>query len=243
MGWKTYSISGIMATIMTKYIVANWKSNKTITGAQSWLEQYLSETSNTIHHVKVIVAPAFHLLSVFADTNDTSLSLAVQDISPFAAGAYTGEVTASLLTGLSVKYAIVGHSERRRHFGETYTQVAQKVDQCLQNNITPIVCVDKAYVDQQAAALSKEHLEKCIVAYEPLAAIGSGWSEDVGTVQEVEKHVQAVFGEVPVIYGGSVDAADILDYTLVSSGVLVGSASLKIESFVEMVKKVEAALK
>lgn len=228
---------------MTKYIVANWKSNKTIADAQQWLESY-SKLIGTggVKHVKVIVAPAFHLLSVFAQVPANMMSLGVQDVSPFAAGAYTGEVTASLLQGLAVKYAVVGHSERRRHFGETYAQVAQKVDQCLQNDITPIVCVDKAYIDQQAAALSKEHLDKCIVAYEPLAAIGSGWSEDVGTVKEIEKHIQDVFGEVPVIYGGSVDPADVLDYTLVSAGVLVGSASLKVESFVEMVKKVEVAL-
>jgi len=226
---------------MSKLIIANWKSNHNLQTAQAWVNQVLPAVAEA--KAELVVAPPFSLLApatgLLANSN---FSLAVQDLSSFKAGSYTGAVCATNLVGLKIKYAILGHSERRRHFHETDEEVAAKVKQALVAGINPIICVDEPYLASQHQALVQAGVDfaqsNLTVAYEPLAAIGTGQSADLGQVSQVISKIKELFGPVAVVYGGSVEAANIRDYLEISDGVLVGSASLQGESFVELVQQV-----
>ncbi|PIR59350.1 MAG: hypothetical protein COU69_01150 [Candidatus Pacebacteria bacterium CG10_big_fil_rev_8_21_14_0_10_56_10] len=208
--------------------VANWKSHKTQRDVSRWLTAFgnaqpLPELAGTV----VICPPApFLELVARAVSGWPNVTTGIQDVSPFPMGSYTGAVAAASLAGLGVEYALVGHSERRRYFAESHQDVANKVAQCLEAELTPIVCVDDDYVTQQAAAIAPDHLEKLIVAYEALESIGTGVNQPVEVVQRMVTEIQNRFGPVPVIYGGSVDVDNADDYRQVCSGVLVGGASL-----------------
>lgn len=228
---------------MQKYVIANWKSNKTFESAQSWLSEFSQAVVKPwSDQLQVVVAPPLSLLQVVAEKKQLNpitqqLVLGVQDISPFAAGSYTGAVAGENLSNFpsSVSVAIVGHSERRRYFKETHQDAANKVARCLELGITPVVCVDDEYIAAQAAAIASEHLDKCVVAYEELGAIGTGNNEPVERVAELVQRIKVAFGEIPVLYGGSVKPANAGDYATICSGVLVGGASLRADSFAQIV--------
>ena len=149
---------------MSKLIIANWKSQKNIKEAGIWLDIIKAERDSFEEGVQVVVAPPYPLLPAVAEkAEEAGIEIAVQDISPFEAGSYTGAVSAYNLSGLSVKYAIVGHSERRLYFHETHADVARKVTQAIEHGITPVVCVDHDFVYEQAAVIDEEYLEQCIV--------------------------------------------------------------------------------
>lgn len=219
---------------MSKLIIANWKSHKLASDITEWWQQFtaaaLDLTTNT-----VCVAPPLSYLTFVDAKRDSAVELAAQDVSPYPFGKYTGEVTAAQLKDCGVTYCIVGHSERRQHFGETESQVAQKVTQLLEAGITPVVCIDTPYLESQAAALSAAERAECVVVYEPLAAIGSGNPAHVGDVERVLAEVREAFGEVPVLYGGSVTERDVQEFLLVADGVLVGTASLDGAQFAAVV--------
>jgi len=218
---------------MKKLLIANWKSHKTLSEVSAWMDSFESKFSKSLlaKHVDIAIAPTEAYLAQFSNEMHAELSLAAQDVSPFPVGKYTGATAASQLASLGVKYAIVGHSERRRYFSEDNTQVANKVRQCVEAGIIPIVCVDDEYVSTQAAAIDSEYHSKCIIAYEALSAIGSGNNMDAAHVAEVTKLINDVFGEVPVLYGGSVNAGNVAEYAEISDGWLVGTASLKVDDF------------
>ncbi|MCA9370014.1 triosephosphate isomerase [Candidatus Woesebacteria bacterium] len=225
---------------MKKYIVANWKSNKNLSEAEQWLQE--ATLINASKETEVIIAPPFPLLGVLHTSTlftEKKLQLAVQTISPYPAGSYTGAVSTRNLVGLDVSYALVGHSERRVHFKESDSDVARQVEQLIEVGIAPIVCVDEPSIISQASALRESDLSKVIVAFEPLSAIGTGSRADVGLVGRVRDKIHAVFGSVPVLYGGSVDGHNAGEYLLVCEGVLVGGASLDARSFREIIDRVE----
>lgn len=229
---------------MTKLIVANWKSNHNKQTAIEWLNKINSFLQEKENDLSLVLAPPFPILSAVDDALRTGkIKLAVQDLSQFSAGSYTGAVCADNLQGLGVNYAILGHSERRRYFQETDQIVAQKVQQALEANINPILCLDKPYVESQQRVLQetiqdKEKLEKSlVVAYEPLQAIGTGQSEDPDHVRQIVTQIKAVY-QAPVLYGGSVNSDNIAQFLAVSDGVLVGSASLEPESFASLLAAV-----
>lgn len=218
---------------MKKLIVANWKSNKTVEEARVWLEAF-NQTSGH-DQLTVAIAPSWPLLPVVAENAAGGRAvLAVQDLSPFPAGSYTGAVSARNLEGWPVKYAIVGHSERRRYFHETVQDIARKVEQAVTARITPIVCVDEGYIAEQAAAIEPELLTHCLVAHEHAATIGTGHGESLSVVKHMVAEVKHAFGEVPVLYGGSVDAFNVNEYLLIADGVLVGTASLEVAAFTQL---------
>lgn len=216
-----------------KYIFGNWKSNKNLNGAVEWLNKFGEVHSSN----EVILLPAFNLLgAIYEKASEAGFKLGVQDLSPMAAGSYTGAVSAVNLEGMNVEYVILGHSERRHHFGESDHDVANKVERALEANLIPVVCVDEEYIETQAAALEQWQLEKCIVAYEPLSAIGTGEDMSVEKVKEVFARIRKVFGKVQVIYGGSVNSSNVGEYLLVGDGVLVGTASLDASEFSSLSK-------
>jgi triosephosphate isomerase len=216
------------------YLVANWKSNKTWAETEVFLQSFrgFREEGNVVN----IVCPPIPYLKASAEVVKSlhlPVKLGVQDVSPFPFGAYTGAVAAQMLLD-TAQYAIVGHSERRRYFHETNQEVANKVAQCLEVNITPVVCVDEPYLRAQINALEPEQLKKVMVAYEPLTAIGSGKPAEPQDAQKVaEQIVDVAERELPVLYGGSVTPENIgefLEQPLIH-GALVGGASLTVESW------------
>lgn len=225
---------------MSKLIIANWKSNKTRHGLEEWWDAFISRYSPAEGNL-VAIAPPFTLLSElrgFVKPIET-LQLAAQDVSPYPMGSYTGAINAQELQEMSVKYVIVGHSERRRHFHETHEDVARKVREICNAGMTPVVCIDKAYIAEQATALGSDLCSSSVIAYEPLAAIGNGKNEDLATVQHVMKEIRQHFGaDAPIIYGGSVTPENVGEYALVCDGVLVGAASLDGKKFAQLVSQV-----
>lgn len=230
---------------MSQLIIANWKSHLSQAQALAWLDEWAKKWQPAAEQT-VVVAPPFSLVgaldwyaahqSHFSAEQQAAFKLAVQDLSPFPAGAYTGAISIENLQGFAVKYALVGHSERRRYFHETNQEVANKVEQALAAGITPVVCVDRDYLTSQAATLSSKEWAKCVIAYEPLEAIGTGSRQPAAEVEPVVAEIKAQFGKVPVVYGGSVDADSAAEYAGVVDGLLVGGQSLKPDSFNGIVK-------
>lgn len=217
---------------MSKLIIANWKSNKTAAQVEEWFQGI---SINVPAEAQVVIAPSFHELALVATKLPARVMLGAQDVSSFPMGSYTGAVNAQQLKAEGVSYVIVGHSERRRYFHETHQDIAAKVEQVVANAMSPILCVDEDYIDAQADALESASIPNLVVAYEPLAAIGNGHNAPVDQVTRVIGNIKQKFGDVPVIYGGSVDERSVHEYLLVSDGVLVGTASLDPQSFSKVV--------
>ncbi len=255
---------------MPQLIVANWKSHHDLSSALDWCRQVQSlvnsEYSKLLEQTKTVavVAPPFPLLApVSKQLSAINLQLAVQDLSQYGSGSYTGAVAVENLKGLPVSYALLGHSERRQHSHETNQDVAGKVQQAWQAGINPIVCLDEDNIESQRQVLTAElssrklvdqssspaetnqqssgpdisqnkSVSQLLVAYEPAAAIGSGCNQPVDQVQLVVNKIRQVYQSAPVLYGGSVDADNVQQYLAVTNGVLVGSASLEPDQFVSL---------
>lgn len=221
---------------MTKLFVANWKSNKNKQEVIAWIESFQPYVGL---EQKVVIAPPYPFLDLvnqnFQDKKD--ISMAAQDLSPYPAGSYTGEVCTRNLTDLGVKYVILGHSERRRYFGESNLDVAKKATQAVESGIAPILCVDQEYIEDQASLLDESILENCLVAYEPSAAISTNGGDNASLedVIKTSKKIKAAYGDVPVLYGGSVTPENVSEYLSVTDGVLVGGASLDAETFMRLI--------
>ena len=218
---------------MSKIFIANWKSNKNEAEVLEWLKNF--DAAQVPDAAEVIIAPSFQLLTIVKEHLESPLKLAAQDVSSMPMGSYTGAVNAQQLKDSGTEYVIVGHSERRRYFHETHADVAKKIDEAIANGLKPILCVDEDYVQEQADALSSTDIPGLIVAYEPLSAIGTGNNAPADQVTEVIEKIKNLFGDVPVLYGGSVDERSVHEYLLISDGVLVGGASLEPDSFQKVV--------
>ena len=247
------------------YIVGNWKMNFAVGEASIYLHK-LSQKMQNHRGVTVVVAPsniALQPLSLqLSRQKRHKVELAAQNVYHKDYGAYTGEVSATQLRGL-VKYAIVGHSERRHIFKETDKDVRAKVVACLRNKITPILCVGETanerdfgetadvVRDQLLGGLhdvTVEDLKKVIIAYEPVWAISStggaklALPDDVAEVVElIRKTLHKTYGdaaaEMPVLYGGSVNPSNAgADLTVPGiNGLLVGGASLISSQFLDII--------
>jgi len=245
-GHESYRIMGVRQEVicyslwccMKKLIIANWKSNKTFTQAEDWLAVVANEApSIDLQKVTPVIAPPFPFLAGLVEpVKQLGWQLGAQDISPFPAGSYTGAVAGQNLKNLGVDYVIVGHSERRKHFHETDQLISQKVEQVLELGAVPVLCVNENSLESQAVALSNGVAERCVVAYEPVAAIGSGDNASLETVKKFRQQTERLFGRTPFLYGGSVDELNIGEYMLVTDGSLVGTASLDVKQFIKLLK-------
>ena len=217
-----------MSTSASKLLVANWKSNHSIASCKEWFDNFKMIKKRC----EVVIAPPFTLLDTVRneiDCHKLPCKIAVQNFSKFGYGASTGEVCAENLRGLDVKYVILGHSERRTKMRETNDIVASKITLALEANITPIVCLDEDYIDSQAKLMGDATYSKCVYAYEPLSAISTtpgAKDPHVKKVIETVIKIKKTFGNVRVIYGGSVTEKNIIKYIQVCDGILVGGASL-----------------
>jgi len=221
----------------TKLVVANWKSNKTVTEATAWVQSFLQTQKKA--NRQYVVCPPMPLLPFILDLKKSDVALGVQDLSPYGAGAYTGEVSGYSLQDLGVTYAILGHSERRKYFHESSIMVAKKVAQAIDFGIQPIICVDREQIKEQADALSTDEKKKVIIAYEPVHAISTfGGKEDpLDVTLGVIAEIRDAFGkESVVLYGGSVSPENSIVYleNEAIDGALVGGASLVAEKFSQL---------
>lgn len=235
---------------MSKLIIANWKSNHNLQEALLWLEQvgsFLQQSLNNpnLSELIIVLAPPVSMLSALIQiVKKYNLQLAVQDLSHYQAGSYTGAVSSKNLQGLDVYYAILGHSERRNYFHETDEIVAQKLQQALQADINPILCLDRPYFVSQQKVLNQVIQDQnklkssLVIAYEPVTAIGSGNNEPIEQVVTAVAELKQLYQQVPVLYGGSVTEENVAQYLQVTDGVLVGGASLAGPSFIKLLQAI-----
>ncbi|MCC6711507.1 MAG: triosephosphate isomerase [Candidatus Pacebacteria bacterium] len=219
---------------MQKLILGNWKSNKTDQEVDSWLSEFIHKTKGLdFSKVEAVIAPPYPFLYKF---KKIALKLGVQDISPFSAGSYTGAVAAHSLQDFGVDYVIIGHSERRRYFLETGDLISQKITQALINNLKPVVCVDESSFTELLSKVDQIDLQQCVIAYEPVSAIGTGNNASIEDVKNFKIKVEEKIGNVRYIYGGSVNETTVTEYLLVSDGVIIGGASLDAQQFVRVLR-------
>ena len=246
-------------------LAANWKMNPVNIGDVSGLVSGITEASKSQASLTVAVFPPFvWLLGVVELLADTGIELGAQDCHWEAAGAYTGEISAQMLSGIC-QWVIVGHSERRA-MGETDQEVAKKAGAALAADLSVIICVgedqeqhDAGRAAEVVTAQVKAAMSECsaddsarlVLAYEPVWAIGTGKSADPEHAYKTMRLIRQVAADMigakagqklRVLYGGSVNAANIETYVELPQcdGCLVGGASLKADEFSEMIKKTVA---
>ena len=242
-------------------IAGNWKMNKTIADAQELAAGLKLELAEC-REVDVVLCPSFTALKAVSDViGDSSIKLGAQNMHWEADGAYTGEISASMLRDLYCHYVILGHSERRTYFGETDAIVNHKVKAALAANLLPIVCVGETLEEREAGRTEEviqtqvensltglaEELKLVIVAYEPVWAIGTGRTATPEMAQDVHAFIRRVLTGlsdaetaemVRIQYGGSMkpaNAAELLAKPDIDGG-LIGGAALDARSFVEIVR-------
>ncbi len=248
---------------MRKKIVAgNWKMNLDASSALELiesLERYAIE--NTIPEDKeIIVAPSFVYLENISDRLNLipNIKVSAQNCHHKEKGAFTGEVSASMLNSIGIDYVIIGHSERRAYFNENDDILLKKVKIALENNIQPIFCCGESLAQREAETykqliesqllntlfqLSADEMQKCIIAYEPVWAIGTGKTATPDQAQEIHQYIRTLltekFGDeiannTTILYGGSCkpsNAVELFSQNDVDGG-LIGGASLKAEDFI-----------
>ncbi|MGE7588997.1 triose-phosphate isomerase [Peribacillus sp. NPDC101480] len=248
---------------MRKPIIAgNWKMNKTLSEATAFLE----EVSNLIPKQDVIdtvvCAPALFLDQLVQAAKGTDVKIGAQNMHFEESGAFTGEISPIALADLGVSYVILGHSERREMFNETDEAVNKKAHSAFAHGLTPIVCCGETLEQREAgetndfvgsqiekglAGLSDDQLKQAVIAYEPIWAIGTGKSSSAQDANEVCSHIRSVVADkfsneaaaaIRIQYGGSVKPENIKEYMaqLDIDGALVGGASLKSDSFLQLLE-------
>ncbi|MFC4355137.1 triose-phosphate isomerase [Chryseomicrobium palamuruense] len=248
---------------MRKPVIAgNWKMFKTINEAKSFWDSIASATIDASKVDAVICAPYLQLPTLVEASQGSSVHIGAQNMHEEQEGAFTGEISGSMLKDVGVSHVVIGHSERRQYFNETDESVNKKTKAALSYELTPIVCVGEtleqresgdteSVVSKQVAeafeGLTEEQVEKTIVAYEPIWAIGTGktaTADDADQVcQAIRETVLDLHGEeaasaLRILYGGSVKPTNIEELLEKEhvDGALVGGASLEAESFLQLVE-------
>lgn len=248
-------------------IAANWKMNKTLSEAKTFMDDIKTSVPAADKVESVVCAPALFLDALQQAAEGTDVKIGAENMHYEANGAFTGENSPHALADMGVSYVILGHSERRQLFGETDEFVQQKVQAAFAHGLTPIVCVGESLdereadktqtvVERQVKAafqdLSEEQAAQVVIAYEPIWAIGTGRSssaEDANAVcafiRDVVRRLYAdkIADEVRIQYGGSVKPHNIQEYTDTSDidGALVGGASLEADSYLKLLEAVDHA--
>ena len=213
------------------FIVGNWKSNKTESEASDWLQGFKIQDLG-FKNKEIIICPPFTLLSILK----TSIKLGAQDISPFDEGAYTGEINGKQIKEFA-DYVIIGHSERRKNFGEDESIIEKKIEQADKYGLIPIICVSDINQAKKLKTLNSQlSTLNFLVAYEPIFAIGSGTTDTPENAETMAKKIKEIIN-VPVLYGGSVNAENVKSFTTMEdiNGVLVGGASLDPQVFASLI--------
>ena len=223
-------------------IAGNWKMYKTVTETGDFCRE-LREALGELEGVDVAVCPPFTGLAAAVQAlADTEIAVAAQNVHWDPEGPFTGEISAPMLADLGVYGAIVGHSERRQHFGETDETVGRRAAAALEAGLWVIACIGETEAERERGETEDvlrrqlaafESHDDLVIAYEPVWAIGTGKTATPEQAQEAHAFIKAIL-DVPVLYGGSVkpeNAAELLGQADVD-GALVGGASLEVDSFV-----------
>jgi triosephosphate isomerase len=249
---------------MRKQIAAaNWKMNKTFEEAEKLLDDIIKADISLQPQQRAIFAVPFPYL-VMADSKLSgrkNYAVAAQNCSDKRSGAFTGEVSAEILQSLGIQYCILGHSERREYFHETNQEIAAKINLCLQYDIEPIFCCGEPLEIRESGTqndfvaiqlkeslfhLSAEQLQRMVIAYEPIWAIGTGKTATTAQAQEIQLYIRNVLAErygkelastLSILYGGSVkagNAKELFNCPDVDGG-LVGGSSLVAAEFIQII--------
>ncbi len=250
---------------MRKQIAAaNWKMNCTFQQGEKLLDDILSaEIELASHQLAIFAVPYPYLLMTRSEVEEEqNYYVAAQNCHDKKSGAYTGEVSAVMLHSMNVNYCVIGHSERREYNGETNAMLADKVNLCFENFITPLFCCGEPLNIREAGTqndyvavqlkeslfhLPADKIKNIVIAYEPIWAIGTGKTASTEQAQEIHQYLrsviagqygEAVANEIPILYGGSVkanNAKELFSCADVDGG-LVGGASLVAADFIEIIK-------
>ncbi len=233
-------------------IAGNWKMNKTASETKQFAEELKAIMPKAKWCDVLVCVPSVNIPAAMRAFKDMRVSVGAENLFYEKSGAYTGEISAEMLKDLGVKYVIIGHSERRQYFGETDITVNKKVHAALEAGLHPIICVGESLeqrelgvtmelislqVKSALAGVSAEKLRKCVIAYEPVWAIGTGKTATPEQAGEVCTFIRAtirhMYGariarSITIQYGGSMNPGDI-------DGGLIGGAALKPDQFVEII--------
>jgi len=247
---------------MRRILVAgNWKMNANQAMVSSLLSDIVAGSPDKVD--VAVFPPAVYLSQAIAALQNTSIAVGGQNINANVSGAYTGEIAANMLVDIGCSMALVGHSERRTLFGETDQDVLAKVQAALAAQLTPVICIGETLEEREQGTteqvianqvnavlegLSSDQLAKCVWAYEPVWAIGTGKTATPDQAQQVHQFVRQLLAakdaevaqKVRILYGGSVNpqsAADLFAQADIDGG-LVGGASLKAEQFLAICNSV-----
>ncbi|MCY7305410.1 MAG: triose-phosphate isomerase [Rhodoferax sp.] len=246
----------------TKLVVGNWKMNGDLT-ANAALAGSLLLAMGTPRCAVAVCAPMPYLAQMQAILANSPVALGAQDVSSHADGAFTGEISGSMLRDFGVRYVIVGHSERRQYHGETDQLVADKVKQALAVGVTPIVCMGETLAQREAGATEEvvrrqlaavvhgngHCISEIVLAYEPVWAIGTGKTASPEQAQKVHAVLRAQLraatdhaAGVKILYGGSMNAGNAAQLLVQSDidGGLIGGASLKAQEFLAIIAAADA---
>ncbi|MGM9662722.1 MAG: triose-phosphate isomerase [Oscillospiraceae bacterium] len=242
-------------------IAANWKMNKTASDTKRFAEELKPILPKAKRCEVVVCVPACNLSAAVRAFRDMRVSVGAENLFYEKSGAYTGEVSAEMLKDLGVKYVIIGHSERRQYFGETDITVNKKVHAALEAGLYPIICVGESLEEREMgitleritlqlkaalAGVSGEKIRKCVIAYEPIWAIGTGRTATAEQAAEVCNAIRTVIRgmhgartarSVTIQYGGSMNpgnARELLAQQDIDGG-LIGGASLEPAKFVSII--------
>lgn len=243
----------------TPLIAGNWKMNMTAAEAAGFVDTLLNKEH--VAGVEALICGPFIDLPILVErTRNSNIKVGAQNVYFEQNGAFTGEISAPMLSDLGVDYVIVGHSERRELFHETDEDINKKVHATLDSGMTPIICVGETKAERQGGAhvvkvegqvtaalanVTAEQAKTLVIAYEPIWAIGTGdsaTSDDANSMcQTIRRAVESVFGDdvaarVRILYGGSVKPETIEELMAKSDidGALVGGASLKVDDYVQL---------
>lgn len=246
-----------------KIVAGNWKMNKTVSEGVQLIEELKAGLAKAdSKDVTVVVSPPYvNLTESVKAASGSSVNVAAQNVHQEASGAFTGEISASMLKSVGVGYVIIGHSERREYFGENAADIAKKVDAVLAQGLTPIYCCGEVKEERESGKqndivggqikdelfhLSNADFEKVVIAYEPVWAIGTGLTASPEQAQDMHafirgfvagKYGDAIANETPILYGGSckpTNAAEIFGKKDVDGG-LIGGAALNAEDFIGII--------
>ncbi|MBZ9578409.1 triose-phosphate isomerase [Patescibacteria group bacterium] len=248
---------------MKSLIVANWKMNPQSSAEAKRLFNSAKRGIKKIRNVEVVICPPFTYLSS-VQYQVSSIKLGGQNCFWKEAGPFTGEVSPKQLLNLGCKYAILGHSERRRYFGETDEIINRKIKAAISVKLNPIFCIGetkeerekgqtqsilKSQIEKGLPKISKKEIKKITIAYEPVWAIGTGKPCNVEEAQKmgllirkmiVKKYSRGIAENLRIIYGGSVNSKNATDYVREANfqGLLVGGASLNPREFIKILRSV-----
>jgi triosephosphate isomerase (TIM) len=245
-----------------KLITANWKMNKGLVESQKFIEElksYLDKNKNI--NCEIVICPPFTSLDlIYKNTKGTDIKLGAQNVFYQNNGAYTGEISCSMLKSCGCKYVIVGHSERRQYFNETNEIVNKKILKVLDEGLKPILCIGETIAEHQdhlteavieeqlkicLSHVFKEQINKVVIAYEPVWAIGTGKNATPHQAESVHnfirKKIKKMFddeasNDIKILYGGSVtpdNAKELFTVDTINGG-LIGGASLDENKFISI---------